>query len=97
MAKCRITVGLFCAVAVMLCSGCFFRRDSISCEDPALYGSSRSVPPMRVPDGFDVPDESDAMQIPPGEPLVVGDVDEMIDCLENPPDFFDESEETAPQ
>ena len=97
MAKCRIAVGLACALAVLLSSGCFFRRDSLNCEDPSMYGSSRSVPPVRVPDGLDVPDESDALQIPPGEALVVQDVEEMIDCLEAPPDFFEEGEEGVPQ
>ena len=80
-----------------VCSGCF-GGDSLNCEDPTLYGSSRSVAPVRVPDGLDVPDESNALQIPPGDPLIVQDVDAMTECLEAPPDFFEgEEEDTVPQ
>jgi hypothetical protein len=81
----------------MICAGCF-GRDSLNCEDPSLYGSSLSVPPVRVPEGLDVPDESDALQIPPGEAYVVQDIETLTECLETPPDFFaEEEDERAPQ
>jgi len=87
-------------VLIGICSqfaGCF-GGDTISCEDPALYGTSQTVQPVRVPAGLDVPDESDALQIPPGDPLVVQDVETMTDCLETPPDFFEEGDvDTLPQ
>lgn len=70
-------------------AGCF-GGDKLNCEDPSLYGSSRSIPPVRVPDGLDVPDESESLQIPDGEALVVRNVEEMTECLETPPDFFEE-------
>jgi len=88
--------GLLLAVAAAV-SGCF-GGDSLSCEDPQLYGTSRSVAPVRVPDGLDVPDERNALQIPPGDPLIVQDVDTMTECLEEPPDFFEGEENgTVPQ
>ena len=79
------------AVAIC-CSGCF-GGDKLNCEDPSFYGTSQSVPPVRVPDGLDVPDESESLQIPPGEPLVVRTLEEMTECLETPPDFFAEEED----
>lgn len=72
-------------------AGCFGQR-SLNCEDVALYAGSDSVPPMRVPDGLSLPDEREALQIPPGEPFVPPDAETMTECLEQPPDFFDEEE-----
>jgi hypothetical protein len=83
----RVSLLAVCAA----CAGCF-GGDSLHCEDPAFYGSSFSVPPVRVPEGLDVPDESDALQIPSGEPFEVRDVETMTECLEAPPDFFDEED-----
>lgn len=75
-----------------------FGGDTISCEDPTLYGTSQTVQPVRVPTGLDVPDETAALQIPPGDALVVQDVETMTDCLETPPDFFAEgAADTLPQ
>ena len=74
------------------CAGCF-GGDKLNCEDPSLYGSSQSVPPVRVPDGLDVPDESNSLQIPPGDSFVVRSPDEITECLETPPDFFAEEED----
>ena len=78
---------------VLICSclgmvGCFGDR-SLRCEDAELYASSSSVPPMRVPEGLDVPDESNALQIPGGEPYVRQDPQTPSECLERPPEFFD--------
>jgi uncharacterized lipoprotein len=83
----------------VLIAGCF-GRDSLNCADPSIYSSSTSVAPVRVPDGLDVPDESDALQIPPGETRIVVDADALTECLESPPDFFEEEEDSdngAPQ
>lgn len=94
MISARLTGSILALAVAAACSGCF-GGDSISCEDPRLYGSSRSVPPVRVPDGLDVPDERNALQIPPGDPLVVQDVDTMTECLEEPPDFFEGEEDSG--
>jgi hypothetical protein len=76
----------------MLVAGCF-GRDALSCDDPTVYSASTTVAPVRVPDGLDVPDESEALQIPPGETRVVRDADTLTECLETPPDFFEEEDD----
>ncbi len=73
----------------MAAAGCF-GGGSLNCEDPAQYGSAASVPPVRVPDGLSVPDETQSLQIPPGEPYVVTDPETLTECLEDPPDFFED-------
>ena len=75
--------------AVTACSG----ESTLRCEDPALYATSGSIPPIRVPDGLNIPDESDSLQIPSGEPLQVRDPDALTECLESPPDFADDDSE----
>ena len=80
------------ACASVFITGCF-GRDKLRCEDPTIYSSSTSVAPVRVPDGLDVPDESEALQIPPGETRVVRDADVLTECLETPPDFFEEDDD----
>jgi len=80
----RVTIGL--AVAV-LATGC--GRDAmLRCEDPETYQSAAEQPPIRVPDDLSVPNQSDALQIPPSDrvggatgPVTPGP------CLESPPIF----------
>jgi uncharacterized lipoprotein len=70
-------------VAALTLGGCS-RNPTVQCEDPSRYASSRSVPPVQVPDDLTVPDETDALRVPdaravelPPEPA----------CLERPPQF----------
>ncbi len=66
------------------------------CEAPERYASSTTAPPVRVPEGMSVPDESQALQIPPGEPLELpseGESEEGGPCLEQPPRFFDDEDD----
>lgn len=94
---------LLCAVAVLCAAGC--GRDALlRCENPERYSGSSERAPIRIPDDLSVPNESDALRIPPGERLVV--VDEEEDepvpepCLELPPDYYEgfgEAGETAAQ
>jgi uncharacterized lipoprotein len=81
---------LILLLASALLGGCFFGGRSLDCEDATRYGYSASTAPLRVPEGLDVPDESDALQIPQGEPYVVRSPEAVTECLETPPDFFDE-------
>jgi uncharacterized lipoprotein len=76
-------------MAISACSG----EGSLRCEDSSFYATSSTVPPVRVPDGLSVPDESQALQIPPGDPLPVTGEDAPPSCLEQPPDFFEEEAE----
>ncbi len=78
------------ALTGTLLSGCGLFGGGLSCEEPARYGTSGSAPPVRVPDDMTVPDESQALQIPSGEPLEIPGEDEPNPCLEVPPDFFEE-------
>jgi uncharacterized lipoprotein len=82
-----ISVVLACAAI----AGCFGNR-GLGCEDPARYASSETAAPVRVPEGLSVPDESQALQIPSGEPLDVPAEGES-NCLERPPGFFDEQQQ----
>jgi uncharacterized lipoprotein len=79
------------AAACVAAAGCFGNRE-VACENPSRYATSRTVAPVRVPSGLTVPDESQALDIPSGQPLVVPGEDEPGSCLERPPDFFDEDD-----
>ena len=90
MAHLRVTlVVCIAAITGAACSG----DGGMRCEDPGLYRTSSSASPVRVPDDLSVPDESQALQIPPGEPLPIRDEDDPPPCLELPPDFFDENQQ----
>jgi uncharacterized lipoprotein len=82
------------ASAAIAAAGCFGDR-GLSCEDPSRYAASRTVPPVRVPSGLTVPDESQALDIPSGQPLTVPGEDEPPPCIERPPDFFGEEDDDA--
>lgn len=75
----------------VLMSGCF-GESTMRCEDVLRYATSQSIAPLQVPDGLSVPDESESLRIPSGEPLEVPDPETVTECLEGPPDFFDEAE-----
>ncbi len=77
-------------VALGLC-GCS-REQSLNCESSERYAGARSVPPVRVPEGLTVPNESDSLRLPP-EPVVQGSAGE--GCLESPPDFFENRRPSA--
>jgi uncharacterized lipoprotein len=79
-------------VALGLC-GCS-REQSLNCESSERYASARSVPPVRVPEGLTVPNETDSLRLPP-EPVVQGNTAE--GCLESPPDFFENRRPSAPE
>ncbi len=71
------------AVAVTGCS-------SVSCERPERYAGAASVAPIQVPEGLASPDQARALRIPskPAEPPPP--VRRRGECLESPPDFFDQ-------
>lgn len=78
-----VLLGL-CAAA-----GCS-REEELRCQDDEPYGSSTSVPPIRVPDDLTVPDESDSLLIPDVPSTAEGPPPQS--CLESPPDYFDDEE-----
>lgn len=76
---------------VLLLSGCSGER-TLKCAEVGRYVVSQSTAPVRVPEGLNVPSETEALRIPSGEPLQIPDLDTTTECLESPPDFFDEEE-----
>ncbi len=71
--------------AVSACSG----RDELRCEDQGEYAASTSAPPVRVPEGLNVPEAADALTIPPAGSAAPADEDGAQGCLERPPDYFE--------
>ena len=85
---------LLAALAALCVTGC--RGDALlRCENPEMYRGSGERAPIQIPDDLSVPNESDALRIPPGERLaVVADEDEddeslAAPCLELPPDYYE--------
>jgi uncharacterized lipoprotein len=85
MARFAVISFLFVATALAGCS----RDPGLRCEDPALYASSVTIPPIRVPDDLTVPDESDSLSIPDVSEAETPAVPLPEECLEAPPDFFE--------
>jgi uncharacterized lipoprotein len=69
--------------------GCGGSRD-MRCEGAMRYATSSTAAPIRVPEDLSLPDESDALQIPNAPPFDVPDPEVERECLETPPDFFEE-------
>jgi hypothetical protein len=88
---CRPVRGIFYSavlLAAALVAGCSGER-GLSCESGERYQGSRSVGPLRVPDDLSVPDESEALRVPPESSSAGASPSERADCLESPPDFFE--------
>ena len=83
---------LFMPALALLLAGCGGDGLVGRCEDPSLYVTATSAPPIRVPDGLTVPNESEVVAIPPGDTLPVKGEDDPPDCLEQPPEFFEDDE-----
>ena len=66
------------------------RAFGLRCEDPERYVNSGEVPPIRIPDDLDPPDETAALRIP-AAPLEdeLEELESRGPCLESPPDFFE--------
>jgi len=88
-------VGFAIAVAAAF-AGCG-RDAAIRCESPESYSSGVERAPIRIPGDLSVPDETDALRIPPEE-RVAGASSSAGNrpCLESPPDFFEGMSEAAP-
>ena len=83
---------LLSALAAQFVTGC--GGDALlRCENPEMYRGSGESAPIRIPDDLSVPNESDALRIPPGDRLAVAEVedDESVPapCLELPPDYYE--------
>ena len=71
-------------VATMLATGCS-RDEGLRCESNERYASSRTMPPLQVPEGLTVPDETDVLRIPDVSEPEPDDGD--LGCIESPPPF----------
>jgi len=71
-------------LALTACAG----ERTVSCQSNVTYRSASSIPPLRIPDDLSVPDESDAVRVPP-RPASSAEAAEPGRCLELPPDFFE--------
>ncbi len=79
------------SVAVLLAlSGCktlhHFTHDD-SCNKPQPYQRSSSIPPLNVPQGFDSPDTSHALDVPQLNEPAPPPRGPKDPCLNAPPDF----------
>ncbi|MDX1563179.1 MAG: hypothetical protein R3305_09645 [Gammaproteobacteria bacterium] len=70
------------AMTLGACSG----DKEIRCSTNLAYRSADSMPPLRVPEDLDIPDERNALQIP--EPLAPLQPED--ECLELSPAFGEE-------
>jgi hypothetical protein len=83
----RIVVILSCMLAVVGCNRGYKPK---ACEKPREYHSQVSIDPVKVPEGLDAPDPANSVQIPE----LPGDRERLPEdspCLEEPPDYFDNS------
>jgi len=78
----RSLLVLLPALVLAACSG----GRELRCESTDRYQAARSVQPIRVPDDLSVPDESDALRIPP-PPADGGSRPAGDGCLEYPPRY----------
>jgi uncharacterized lipoprotein len=74
---------LLVVVPLLTLVGCSGDQE-LRCESTERYQGARTVQPVRVPDDLSVPDESDALRIPPPPD---GASAARETCLEYPPEF----------
>jgi uncharacterized lipoprotein len=76
-------VALAGVLILQACSG----EEGLSCLEDRRYASSRSVPPLRIPDDLSPPDESEVLVIPQTGADRRSEPPPGRNCLEAPPDF----------
>lgn len=74
------------ALAAALTAACS-HGEKLRCESNERYASSRTVPPLRIPEGLTVPDETDVLRIPDPSGAEPELSDQDLGCIESPPDF----------
>lgn len=77
---------LWILLPIVAVYGCSSDR-AVRCEDDARYHGARSAAPIRIPDDLSIPDESEAIRVPPRSANASASR-EPGQCLESPPDFF---------
>ncbi|MBN1240929.1 MAG: hypothetical protein JXB36_20690 [Gammaproteobacteria bacterium] len=85
MLRTSFAAGTVLAAAMLTaCSG----ERGLACESGERYETAVSVAPIRVPDDLSLPDETEALRVP--FPSSGNDAPPEGECLESPPDFFEE-------
>lgn len=78
-----------CTVLALLAAGCG-RDAQLRCENPEAYYNAAQRPPIRVPDDLSVPDQSEALSIPPRDRIgTEAPATPDRPCLEFPPRFYE--------
>jgi hypothetical protein len=80
------TLTLAAAMSLLAVTGCAGDY-ALQCEESERYESSEEVPPVRVPGDLSVPDESEALRIPPPPPEQPSPESNRGPCLESPPEY----------
>ena len=75
-----------CLAAGLILQGCS-GEGGLSCVVDERYASSRTIPPLRIPDDLSPPDESEVLVIPQTGADRRSEPPPGRQCLEAPPDF----------
>jgi len=83
-------IGPVAVVAMILAasSGCswFHHGSRAKCREPTIGANAKNLPPLKVPEGLDVPDTRNAVKIPPlNEPEHPRGLKDP--CLSSPPSY----------
>jgi len=70
---------------VLLAAGVTGCTGAMRCEDPERYAGAESIPPLRVPGDIGLPDDEDALRIPPEPASEPEPIERVGPCLEHPP------------
>lgn len=81
---------MLCCASLLALAGCSRAGKPSSCAKPKEYHSQTSIPAVVVPEDLDAPDPSGSITIPQVPGLEDGPA-KPGPCLEQPPDYFDNS------
>jgi uncharacterized lipoprotein len=86
----KIATGFMCLTLLVGVSGCHMLHNKFSsnrCSESRTYAGERSVAPLKVPSGMDVPETANALRLPqlnePAPPARARGAP----CLDEPPSF----------
>lgn len=74
-----------CTAALVLATALLVGCAGMRCEDPERYAGAQSIPELRVPGDIGLPDEGNALRIPPEPQSEPERIPRRGPCLEHPP------------
>jgi len=80
----RSSATLLLLLGLAVVAGCS-REPTRSCNSAARYSTARSAPPVQIPSDLSLPNEEEALRLPPDLSASVEQPTE--ECLESPPAF----------